>query len=233
MTERESEGLVQDVGDRLRGTVEEIKPRLRGWLHAATWPLAFFGFLVLLVVADNIKVRVGVAVFMVSALLLFGTSAIYHTGRWSDAAKARLKRLDHANIFVLIAGSYTPFSLLLLDTKDAVMLLSIVWGGTVLGVLFRVFWIGAPRWLYVPIYIGLGWAAVFWLPEFKENGSTAVLVLLATGGALYTLGAIVYGFKKPDPWPAWYGFHEVFHTLTIAAFIVHYIGVSLLAYQQY
>ncbi|MEJ7633904.1 hemolysin III family protein [Aeromicrobium sp.] len=233
MTERDSEGIVSEVGDRLRDTVEEIKPKLRGWLHAATWPLAFFGFLVLLVVADDIKVRVGVAVFMVSALLLFGTSAVYHAGRWSDAAKARLKRLDHANIFVLIAGSYTPFSLLLLDTQDAAVLLSIVWGGTILGVLFRVFWIGAPRWLYVPIYIGLGWAAVFWLDEFKENGSTAVLVLLATGGGLYTIGAIVYGFKKPNPWPTWFGFHEVFHTLTIAAFIVHYIGVSLLAYQRY
>jgi hemolysin III len=233
MTNRESDSLVQEVGDRFRGTVEEIKPKLRGWLHAATWPLAFFGFLVMLVVADNIKVRIGVAVFMVSALLLFGTSAVYHTGRWSEVAKGRLKRLDHANIFVLIAGSYTPFSLLLLDTQDAVILLSIVWGGTVLGVLFRVFWIGAPRWLYVPIYIGLGWAAVFWLPEFAENGSTAVLVLLATGGGLYTLGAVVYGFKKPDPWPAWFGFHEVFHTLTIAAFVVHYIGVSLLAYQKY
>jgi hemolysin III len=233
MTHRESDSLVQEVGDRVRGTVEEIKPKLRGWLHAATWPLAFFGFLVMLVVADDIKVRIGVAVFMVSALLLFGTSAVYHTGQWSEVAKGRLKRLDHANIFVLIAGSYTPFSLLLLDTQDAVILLSIVWGGTILGVLFRVFWIGAPRWLYVPIYIGLGWAAVFWLPEFAQNGSTAVLVLLATGGGLYTLGAVVYGFKKPDPWPAWFGFHEVFHTLTIAAFVVHYIGVSLLAYQKY
>ena len=108
-----------------------------------------------------------------------------------------------------------------------------MWGGALLGVIFRIFWVGAPRWLYVPIYIALGWAAVFWLPEFKENGSTAVIVLLAVGGGLYTLGAVVYGFKKPDPWPNWYGFHEIFHTLTIAAFIVHYVGVSLLAYQTY
>ncbi len=126
-----------------------------------------------------------------------------------------------------------PFALLLLDTKDAWLLLSLVWGGATLGLLFRVFWVGAPRWLYVPIYIALGWAAVFWLPEFKENGSTAVIVLLAVGGLLYTIGAVVYGFKRPDPWPNWYGFHEIFHTLTIAAFIVHYIGVSLLAYQTY
>lgn len=233
MTDREPDGIVHEATDRIRETVDEIKPKLRGWLHAATWPLAFFGFLVMLVVAENIKVRVGVAVFMVSALMLFGTSAVYHTGRWSDVTKARLKRLDHANIFVLIAGSYTPFSLLLLDTKDAVILLSIVWGGTILGVLFRVFWIGAPRWLYVPIYIGLGWAAIFWIDDFKENGSTAVLVLLATGGALYTIGAIVYGFKWPDPSPKYFGFHEIFHAFTIAAFIVHYVGVSLLAYQKH
>ena len=187
----------------------------------------------MLVVADSVKVRAGVAVFMVSALLLFGVSAVYHAGRWSDAAKARWKRFDHANIFVLIAASYTPFALLLLDTKDTWILLSLVWGGAIMGLLFRVFWIGAPRWLYVPIYIALGWAAVFWLPEFADHGSTAVIVLLATGGLLYTLGAVVYGFKKPDPWPTWYGFHEIFHTLTIAAFIIHYIGVSLLAYQTY
>jgi hemolysin III len=111
-------------------------------------------------------------------------------------------------------------------------MLSIVWGGAILGVLFRIFWVGAPRWLYVPLYLLLGWAAVLYFPEFVDESPTAVLVLMITGGGLYTLGALVYGFKKPDPWPSWYGFHEVFHTLTIAAFVVHYIGVSFLAYQR-
>lgn len=233
MSDLKTDRPAQDVSDRLRDKVDEIKPKLRGWLHAATWPLAFFGFLVMLVVADDVKVRAGVAVFMVSALMLFGTSAIYHVGLWSPANKARWKRVDHANIFVLIAGSYTPFALLLLDKKNAWVLLSLVWGGAVLGVLFRVFWIGAPRWLYVPIYLAMGWAALFWMQDFQASGGMAVLTLLAVGGGLYTLGAIVYGFKWPNPWPHWFGFHEVFHTLTIAAFIVHYIGVSLLAYQQY
>ena len=233
MSDLKSDGLSQDVSDRLKVKVDEIKPKLRGWLHAATWPLAFFGFLVMLVVADSIKVRAGVAVFMVSALMLFGTSAVYHAGHWSTANRARWKRVDHANIFVLIAGSYTPFALLLLDTKNAWILLSLVWGGAILGMLFRVFWVGAPRWLYVPIYLALGWAAVFWMGDFQRAGGNAVFTLLAIGGGLYTLGAVVYGFKKPNPWPNWFGFHEVFHTLTIAAFIVHYIGVSLLAYQQY
>ena len=161
MSDQKSDGLAREASDRLKVKVEDMKPRLRGWLHAATWPLAFFGFLVMLVVADSVKVRAGVAVFMVSALLLFGVSAVYHAGKWSPKNKARWKRFDHANIFVLIAGSYTPFAILLLNTKNAWILLSLVWGATILGVLFRVFWVGAPRWLYVPLYIAMGWAAVF------------------------------------------------------------------------
>src|SRR5699024_3395655 len=105
-----------------------------------------------------------------------------------------------------------------------------VWGGTILGVLFRLFWLDAPRALYVGLYLLLGWAAVIFIGDFIAGTPTAVFVLMVVGGLLYTLGAIVYGLQKPDPWPRWYGFHEVFHTLTIAAFVVHYVGLSLLAY---
>lgn len=230
MNRSRSDTLTQDVTERVRDRVEEIKPRLRGWLHLGTLPLAFFGFLVLLVIADSALARAAAAVFMVSSILLFGVSAIYHTVNWSQTTKQRLKRLDHANIFVLIAGSYTPFALLVLDTVDAIILLCVVWGGALLGVLFKVFWLNAPRWLYVPLYIVLGWAAVFWLDDFGSRMPTAALVLVAVGGGLYTLGAIVYGFKWPDPAPRWFGYHEIFHTFTVAAFIVHYIGVSILAY---
>jgi hemolysin III len=233
MSDREPEGIVQEAADLLRDTVEEIKPKLRGWLHAATAPLAFFSFIVLLVIADDTRVRVGAAVFMVSSLLLFSTSAIYHTGRWTGKARKTWKRLDHANIFVLIAGSYTPFSLLLLSTKHWIIMLSLVWGGALLGVLFKMFWIGAPRWLYVPIYLLLGWAAVIYFPEFAREAPTAVLVLLIVGGGLYTLGALVYAFTWPNPSPKYFGFHEVFHAFTIAAFVVHYIGISILAYDKY
>ena len=118
------------------------------------------------------------------------------------------------------------------------MLLATVWTGALLGVLFRVFWTDAPRWLYIPIYIALGWAAVFFLPDFAHGATerlgvgigTAVLVLIAAGGALYTLGGVVYGFQRPNPWPRWFGFHEVFHTFTILAFVTHYVGVSLATY---
>ncbi|MGA8987280.1 PAQR family membrane homeostasis protein TrhA [Aeromicrobium sp.] len=232
MTDHEHEGIVHEASDRLRGTVEEMKPKLRGWLHAVTLPLAFFAFIVMLVIADDTLVRLGVAVFMVSSMLLFGVSAVYHRGTWSDQVRGFWKRFDHANIFLLIAGSYTPFSLLLLTTKHAIIMLSLVWGGALLGVAFKIFWIGAPRWLYVPLYLLLGWAAVIYFPEFVDNASTPVLVLLVTGGALYSIGALVYGFKWPNPSPKYFGFHEIFHAFTIAAFIVHYIGVSLLAYQQ-
>lgn len=233
MADTDTETLVDEVGTRVRETVDEIKPHLRGWLHAATLPLAFFAFLVMMVISDDVVVRFAVAVFMVSAMLLFGVSATYHTGSWSIRMRAFWKRFDHANIFLLIAGSYTPFSVLLLSTPHAIIMLSLVWGGALAGVAFKMFWIGAPRWLYVPLYLLLGWAAVLYFPEFAENASPPVLVLLIVGGVLYSLGAVVYGFKWPNPSPKWFGFHEVFHSFTIAAFIVHYIGVSLLAYQQY
>jgi hemolysin III len=148
-----------------------------------------------------------------------------------------LKRFDHANIFLLIAGSYTPFSLLLLDGVERIVLLSVIWAAAVLGVLFKVFWISAPRWLYVPIYVGMGWAAIFFTPGFAAGAGrfgvgvgTAVMVLIAAGGALYTAGGVVYGFQRPNPWPRWFGFHEVFHTLTILAFVTHYVGVSVATY---
>jgi hemolysin III len=233
MTHHGRDTVAHEATDRIRETVDEIKPRLRGWLHAVTVPLAFFAFIVMLVISDDVLVRVGVAVFMVSAMILFGVSAVYHRGTWSDRVKGFWKRFDHANIFLMIAGSYTPFSLLLLKPSHAAIMLSLVWGGALLGVAFKIFWIDAPRWLYVPLYLMLGWAAVLYFPEFSAEASTPVMVLLVTGGVLYSLGAVVYGFKRPNPSPTYFGFHEVFHAFTIAAFIVHYVGVSLLAYQQH
>ncbi len=217
---------------RFPSSLDEVKPHLRGWLHAATAPLAFFSFLVMMVLAEDIVVRTGAAVFMVAALALFTCSALYHTRTWSDEARIIWKRIDHANIFLLIAGSYTPFSLLLLETRHAIIMLVIVWGGALLGMAFRIFWVTAPRWIYVPLYVALGWAAVVYWGEFVDSSPRAVLVLMIVGGGLYTIGALVYGFKRPNPWPRWFGFHEIFHTLTIAAFIVHYVGISLLAYSQ-
>jgi hemolysin III len=229
---------LETLGDKAEEALAAVKPRLRGWLHLGTAPLALAGGIVLIALSPTASTRTGSAIFMASALLLFGVSAIYHTGTWSPRVWAFLRRFDHANIFVLIAGSYTPLTLMLLEGTQRVVLLSTVWSCAILGVLFRVFWTDAPRWLYTPLYIGLGWAAVFFIPGFIDGAHTrlgtgmaiAVLVLVAVGGLLYTLGGVVYGFKRPNPWPRWFGFHEVFHTFTVLAFATHYVGVSLATY---
>jgi hemolysin III len=217
--------------------VAEIKPRLRGWLHLAIAPLTLAAGVVLIVLSPTAATRLGSAVYVASSVLLFSVSAIYHRGRWSPRVSDVLRRLDHANIFLLIAGTYTPFSLVLLRGTDRVVMLTVIWAGALLGVAFRVLWIDAPRWLCVPIYTGLGCAAVFALPQFAAGSErlgvglgTAVMVLIATGGALYIVGGVVYGFRRPDPWPHYFGFHEVFHSFTVLAFLTHYVGISLATY---
>jgi hemolysin III len=217
----------QTIDDALRETLEQAKPRLRGWLHAGTFPLTAAAGLVLVVVSPTLQARVGAAVFTATGMLLFGVSAVYHRGAWSPRVSRVLRRLDHSNIFLLIAGTYTPFALLLLAPSDAWLLLAIVWGGALLGVGFRTLWVGAPRWLYTPVYIALGWTALFWVDDFARAGGAAVLSLVILGGALYSCGGVVYALKRPNPSPRWFGFHEVFHGLTVAAFVVHYVGVLL------
>lgn len=230
------EHRLEHLGESIHETLEELKPKLRGWLHLATAPLTLAAGIVLIALSPDTLTRVGSAVFTASALILFTVSAIYHTGTWSPRVWAFLRRFDHSNIFVLIAGSYTPFSLIFLEGTQQTVLLTVVWSGAILGVGFRVFWTDAPRWLYTPIYIAMGWAAVFFIPGFLEGAreyggaGIAAFVMIVVGGALYTLGGVVYGFKRPNPWPRWFGFHEVFHTFTILAFVSHYVGVSLATY---
>ena len=218
------------VSEHVHEALDEIKPHLRGWLHAATAPLALAAGIVLVVLSPNASTRFGSAVFAASALALFTASATMHRGHWSPRTGLWLRRLDHSSIFLLIAGSYTPFTLLLLEGRERTTLLTVVWLGAAAGILFRLFWTGAPRWLYTPIYIALGWAAVFYFPSFFEAATPAVIACLVAGGLLYTVGGVVYGFRKPDPFPRWFGFHEVFHSLTIAAFVTHYVGVSIATY---
>jgi hemolysin III len=185
---------------------------------------------VLVALAPTGDARIASALFAISAALLFGTSALFHRGNWSPKVHGILRRMDHSNIFLIIAGSYTPFALLLLPPGDGRTLLWVVWAGALAGVAFRVFWVGAPRWLYTPVYVMLGWVAVFYIPGFLRGGGVAVLVLIIVGGGLYSIGALIYGFKRPNPSPRWFGFHEVFHALTVAAFIVHYVAVSMAVY---
>ncbi|MGN6522192.1 MAG: PAQR family membrane homeostasis protein TrhA [Actinomycetes bacterium] len=210
---------------------DTLKPALRGWLHAGAFPVALVGGLVLIALSRTTEARVATAIYAATCCLLFGVSAVYHRGRWSPRVAAVLRRIDHANIFLIIAGTYTPFAMLLLPSGPGRVLLWLVWGGAIAGLLFRVIWLRAPRWAYVPVYLALGWVAVFYIPAFLRHGGVAVLVLIAVGGLLYTLGGLVYGMKRPNPSPRWFGFHEVFHALTLGAFVAHYIAVSLVAYR--
>ena len=214
----------------LAATTATVKPRLRGWLHAGTFPVAVLAGGLLSWLAPEGKARIGAVVFTVTAALLFGTSAVYHRFTWSLRMQLLLKRLDHSNIFLIIAGSYTPFALCLLPADQARTLLLTIWGGALAGVVFKLCWPDAPRWLSTPIYVALGWVAVFYFGPLLRGGGPAVMALIVTGGVLYTVGAVVYGTKRPDPSPRWFGFHEVFHACTVAAFVAHYVAVSLAAY---
>jgi hemolysin III len=210
-------------------TAPVVKPHLRGWLHAGMAPVALVLGIVLVSLSPA-EYRWAAALYSITAVMLFGVSAVYHRFTWTPRTTKLLKRLDHSNIFLIIAGSYTPFAVVLLPWEQERTLLILVWTGAILGVLFRVFWVGAPRWLYTPIYIALGWVAVFYLPAFWSAGGPAVVILLAVGGLCYSAGGIVYALKRPNPSPTWFGFHEIFHALTLAGFITQYIAVSLVLY---
>ena len=204
-----------------------VKPRLRGWLHAGVFPLALAAGIVLICLAPTTGSAVACTIFAVSSWLLFGVSGIYHTGRWGPRWKSILRRFDHTNIFLIIAGTYTPVSVTLLRHGSAELLLSLVWAGALIGIGFRMFWLSAPRWVYVPCYIALGWAAVFFMPQLLHTGGAAVVTLIIVGGVLYSVGAVVYALKRPDFSPRWFGFHELFHAFTVAAFCCHYIAVAI------
>jgi hemolysin III len=206
----------------------ELRPSWRGWIHAATFPITIAAGIVLIVLAEGAAAKWASAVFMLTSMLLFGNSALYHRFDWSPRTKVILKRIDHANIFLLIAGTYTPLSILALPPEKGIILLSLVWGGALLGIAFRVFWIMAPRWLYVPLYVVLGWAAVMYIGD-QVAVSLAMMVLILVGGILYTIGAVVYGLKRPNPWPGHFGFHEIFHVCTVLAFMCHWSATLLIA----
>ena len=206
---------------------DDVKPSWRGWIHTGVLPIAVAGGVVLVVLADGLTAKIAASVFFASSILLFGTSAIYHRFNWKPKAKKALKRFDHANIFLLIAGSYTPITLLALPQEKGLLLIVAIWATALLGIGFRVFWLGAPRWLYVIIYIVMGWAAVVYLPDFI-NVNLAMMVLILAGGLMYTLGAVFYALKRPNPIPGHFGFHEIFHSFTVLAFLCHWSAVLII-----
>lgn len=203
-----------------------FKPRLRGWIHAGMVPLTLAAGVVLIVLAPGATLTWASVVYSITGLLLFGVSATYHLVQWNDHVSLVLKRLDHTNIMLVIAGTYTPLSLALLPVDKATLLLSLVWGGAVLGVLFRVFWTHAPRWLYTPVYVALGLAALLYIGDFFA-ASVPAAVLICAGGAAYIVGAVFYALKAPSFHKEWFGFHELFHAFTVGGFVCHYIAIMM------
>jgi hemolysin III len=210
--------------------VAYAKPRLRGWLHLVTSPLALASGLVLIVLAPTAPATIASAAYAATAVVLFTTSAIYHRGQWSPRVEHWLKRLDHANIFLLIAGTYTPFAVLALRGDTRIAVLAGVWSLAVIGAVFRVVWVDAPRWVYTPMYIALGWAAALVVPQLLHGAGVTAFILVAVGGFCYTAGGVVYALRRPNPSPQWFGFHEVFHALTVAGFVCQYVAASFVVY---
>jgi hemolysin III len=209
---------------------EAVKPHLRGVLHEVAFAISLVTGTVIVCLASGGRERVAASVYAASVALLFGTSAAYHRGRWSSRAQGVMSRLDHSMIFVLIAGTYTPFCLLLLHGWLRWAIFGVVWGGAAAGILLRNAFRQPPRWVFVTLYLALGWVAVVIMPQVLSSGGVAVLVLLGAGGLFYTVGAVVYARRRPNPSPRWFGFHEVFHACTLAAFATHYVAVSLAVY---
>ena len=208
----------------------DLKPRLRGWLHAYAAVISIASGAALVAVAAATRgERAGTTtgIYAATVTLLFGTSALYHRVNWGPVAHRVMKRLDHSMIFVFIAGTYTPIAVLTLPRTSALAVLIAVWTGALCGVALQTAWRGAPRWLSAPCYIALGWVAAFVIPDLLHNAGVAAFVLIMLGGVVYTLGAVVYALKRPDPLPGVFGFHEVFHLCTIVAAVSHYVAIWL------
>jgi hemolysin III len=205
------------------------KPRLRGWIHVYAAVIAFIAGAALVSVSWSLQsTRAGIAtlLYTLTIVAMFAVSGTYHRVHWTSAtARKWMKRADHSMIFIFIAGTYTPFCLLLLPGPAAGVLLAVVWTGALGGVAMKVIRPHAPRWASAPLYLGLGWVAVAVLPDILGRGGVTALVLLLVGGAAYSAGAIFYALRRPDPWPAVFGHHEFFHACTIVAALCHHIAV--------
>jgi len=208
------------------------KPKLRGIVHLVMSPLSLVAGLTLITLADELRGRITLGIFTLTAVTLFTCSALYHRIAWNDKNKAIWRRIDHSNISILIAGTYTPFAVYLLEPNQTKILLIVAWGGALLSSLLRIFWLSAPRWLYVSGYIALGWAAVIYLPDFLQSGGVAIFALVLAGGVLYSAGGVIYALKKPNFSINWFGFHELFHAMTAAAFICHFIAGALTVFTK-
>lgn len=207
---------------------------MRGWLHFWSFTVSIAACATLIAVSAALvggTAALATSVYSVTILGLFGTSALYHRRTWrTPRSRAVMRRLDHSMIFLFIAGTYTPVAALAMDRANARWVLIVVWAGALAGVILKTSWPHAPAWVGVPIYVALGWVAVFVIPAMLTGGGVAALVLLLVGGLLYTVGAVMYATRKPNPWPATFGYHEFFHAATVLAAICHYIAIWLILF---
>ncbi|WP_370330165.1 hemolysin III family protein [Mycolicibacterium hippocampi] len=205
------------------------KPRARGWIHVYSAVIAVIGGATLVAVSWSMQsTRAGIAtlIYTLTIVAMFAVSGTYHRVNWKSAtARKWMKRADHSMIFLFIAGSYTPFALLALPEHSGMTLFWIVWSGALAGVALKMLWPSAPRWLGVPLYILLGWVAAWFIGPIADGAGTAAVVLLIVGGALYSIGGVLYALKWPNPWPTTFGHHEFFHACTAVAAICHYIAM--------
>ena len=214
-------------------TVEELlKPRMRGVLHFYAFLVAVGLGVVLVALAPGGSATAAAAVYATAVCGLFGVSALYHLRTWSEAGRRWMRRLDHSMIFVFIAASFTPVALLALEGTLATVILTVVWGGAAAGVILKLVWISAPKWLSAALYLALGWVAVVATPALWNQLGWLSVVAFAVGGVLYTAGAVIYACERPNPWPHTFGFHEIFHSLVIAAAATHYAVIAFAVLPQ-
>jgi hemolysin III len=211
-----------------------VRPRLRGWIHFwSAYVAAVVGVTLVVVAATTVSAAAAVscAVYAATVVGLFSISATYHRHTWTSVrARTWMKRADHSMIFVFIAGTYTPYAVLALEQPARTVVLAVVWAGAAGGVALKMLWPSAPRWLGVPIYLALGWVAIFVMPGLLHGGGVAALVMIIVGGVLYSVGAVFYATRRPRGWPATFGYHEFFHACVTAAAICHCIGIWLVLY---
>lgn len=205
------------------------KPRLRGVSHEIGFFVALVGGAWLVVTAASGLASAVTAIYAVALALMLGVSASYHRGNWPQLVELRWKRADHAMIFVFVAGTYTPLCVLGIGGATGMKMLVLVWIGAALGALRALFWVRAPRFIATGFYVALGWLGIAFWPAVRDSLGAAPLRLIAIGGILYTVGAIIYATRRPDPLPRWFGYHEVFHVLVIAACVCHFLVISQLA----
>ncbi len=206
-----------------------VKPRLRGVLHQYSFFVSLVLGAVLVIVAPDGKARLAAGIYAFGLSALLGTSALYHRVTWRPRARAWMRRLDHSMIFVLIAATYTPFSLLVLHGALSSAILIVVWAGAFGGIVLNLVWVSAPKWLTATVYVALGWVAVAAMPALARELGAVGVGLIMFGGLLYTAGAVIYALGRPNPAPATFGYHEIFHVLVVAAAAAHFAVVAFYA----